>query len=356
MPTVYTGTDRNPVQLDPFQTIVDFNWGGGIGVLIVDYPDGIGFTFNPFTAFQTTPDKHVGDVITRDNFAHFEDSSGQHRAQISLLSRPPIILSTLYGEGDMHWLVGEILTQPGPDPGVTQRENPFTCVTPPKAFPNPNWVEHKAHYDERKAYWIAQPHRRFLEVDDVLSLGDEILTSSISVQGLWGPGENWGELHYGLNARRHYELHQHVPLITTIFGCPWQDTLLITETTTNPGNIAFQWFDLFTPTVTVGWGLGLIESAGNPGRKAVRKIYFFDFDVIKRDVVSVAMTNNGADEHLTGGYDVKFRFQLFPKSTRFTLTADSVTGNPVATYNQLKTFPYTQTGVLFRVDRKGFVV
>jgi len=348
----YTGTADNPLQLDPFQQVVEFNWGSNIGVLIIDFPDGITFNFDPFFA-SSTSHKTVGDIIEKKDFAKFTDGNGQHPAPISLLITDKIILSTLYGDGDDKWFANEIWRQPGPDPGSHNNPSAFP-PNPllPNSFPNSDWSAYVTLYNSRRDFWNAKENSRWIEIDDVSTIGADTLTSGIA-QTYFGPGETWQDFHYGTNVYHHYELAPYDPPRYTFVGAQQYNTLFITDPPV-PGSKAVQWFDLFTERAVVGWGFGETISKGSPGRKAVRQIYFFDFDVIKEETIVLSMNSNRTDPQLPS-YSVKFRFQIFPQATKFTLTANSITGNPLSSYDKQKAFPYTTAGTLFRLNSKGFV-
>jgi hypothetical protein len=365
--TSYTGTTNDPVQLDPWQQVVGFKWGGNIGVLIIDFPEGIRFNFDPlFSSYMIN--KRVGDIIGIMDFARFNDTEP---APISFLVRDKIILSTLYGEGDRKWVIRRLIRSAGMDPGNHVSPSPFPPDEglQPNSFPNLIWQEYKDFYEEQRTrFFHDHPEGRWIEVADLKSFGDDTLVAG-PAQTLYGPGETWDELHYGEVALYHFELVPYDPPRYNIFFVQQYNTILANPDGRAPGNIGYApyGFNPFEAVKLAPFGIGEEEVAGNPGRKAIRQIYFFDFNVIDKPavppppvpapkpIISVSMTGNEADDKITSGYNVRFRFQLFSSSTKFTLTENSVTGNPPGTYDQQQIFPYTQTGTLFRIDDKGFV-
>lgn len=352
------GTLARPLRLDPFQRIIEVHFGGGIGVLTFDAPEGVQITFEPVGSSSMVA-KHLGDVIERKDFAKFDDDTGSnHPAPVSLLIADPMILQTLYGEGDTHWQVGILMPSPGPDPGFHNSPSnfpPFDFTPPANTFPDPRWTEYSGIYRHEKAAFLEHPDTRWIEVPDLSALGDDTLTTGLTIQSPFGPGDNWQELHYGEDQSYFYKLVLREPPQFTFLGAPVFDTIQELGPLMK-GNIGYALqFNLFEPRAPAPWGLGEVLVNGNPGRKAVRHIYFLDFQVIKDGVVTVRGPGGRADDHLPSGYNMVFVFQLFGGSTKFTVRALQVESSAPASYNQSKTFPYTQEGELLKINRAGFV-
>lgn len=355
------GTRAHPLRMGLGQRIVAVQFGGGIGVLTVDRPDGIRLSFDPPYGYMPG-DKAVGDVISRQDFAKLDTSESRGLpAPISLLTTArPLVIATLYGEGDKHWAVVRVLLSPGADPGQHVRPSPF----PPdmglqaNTFPNPQWSDYTRFYDDEKSKFLRKPNSRWVEVLDLKSLSDDVLITG-DAQIYYGPGDSWQRLNYGLIENSYFHLIPYVPPRTNIFGVQQYDTVILGRGVFIPGNLGYApQFEIFEPRKAAPFGLGQQEVNGNPGRKAIREIYFLDFEVIKDGVVTVRSEGqNPPDPLMPDGFTMAFRLRLFGGGTRFTLGALDV--EPVApataSYTQRKAFPYTQAGQLLQINRRGFV-
>lgn len=355
------GNAAHPVKLnDHFfgPKIKEVHWGGIIGVLIVDIPEGIIPTFADPLFSSLMNSKAIGDIVTHEDFAKYTDGTGEHPSPISELLRPKIELSTLYGEGNRAWAVRALMRGFGADPGENVRPSPFPPDEgiPPNHFPNPIWEAYRDDYNRAKSDFLRDhPEGRWIEVADLRSLGSDTLITG-PARAYFGPGETWADLDYGEIALYHYELQPYVPPHYTIFGVQAYRTVLVDIDARAPGNIGYApyGFNSFEAVRIASWGIGEEEVAGNPGRKAIRIIYFFDFKIIEDQIISVSMVGTGVDHNISS-YLVKFRFALFGRATKFTLTNNLFTVDHPASYDQTKSFPYTQAGELFKVNKRGFV-
>lgn len=359
------GARAHPLRMGMGQRIVEVHFGGGIGVLTVDAPDGVRLSFKIANADGTDPSeadaanmasKTAGDIIERKDFARFDDGTGPKPAPVSLLITDPMILKTLYGEGAKHWGVGAMMRSPGPDPGKHVMPSSFAPGgLVPNVFPNPDWVDYSKNYKDQKDKFTKEGSR-WIEVGDLLGLGKDTLTSGLP-QRLFGPGETWKDLHYGSIQTFFYQLVPYEPPRFTFGGAPQFQTIYNPGDIV-PGNIGYApQFDIFEQQRIAPWGLGENVVNGNPGRKAVRHIYFLDFQVVKDKKVTVKSAGERADPQIPGGVEIRLQLELFGGSTKFTLMPMEVKGDKPATFGPLaKSFPYTQSGELIYIDRKGFVV
>jgi hypothetical protein len=357
------GTLAHPLRLDPFQRIVEVQFGRGIGVLSIDLPEGISPRFEP-TASQMQHHA-AGDVIARKDFAKFDDETGSgHKAPVSQLVTDKMVLGTLYGEGDKKWAVRKIVRGFGDDPGFHVSPSPFPPDTglQPNGFPNGTWQAYRDFYNDQKAKFLEKPGHRWIEVADLRSLGPDTLPTG-DAQIYFGPGETWAALNYGQIDLSHFALVPYVPPRFNIFGVQQYNTILADRDLRADGSVGYApyGFNIFEPVRVAAFGVGEEESAGSPGRKAVRLIYFLDFEVIDKGVEAgaanpVAVSNLGGDDPMLPSFEMVFVFQLFGGGTKFTVEALNIASDRAATYNQRKTFPYQQAGELFKVNRQGFVV
>lgn len=354
------GTRASPLRMGPGQRIVAVQWGGGIGVLTVDMPQGYRVRFAPIDKAYTDV-KARGMTIGRADFAKYHDGEDKP-APVSLLTTPsPMILGVLYGEGDTHWGVFRVMRSYGPDPGQHVNPSPF----PPGGLeadthPNLAWDEYRRLYNEEKDKFLAKPgERRWIEVADLKSLGDDTLIGG-DARRYFGSADSWQNLDYGEVALYWYELVPYEPPRFNILGAPQFNTVFRDIDARAPGNIGYQpnGFTLFHPVAPAPWGLGETLVAGNPGRKAVREVYLLDFQVIRDTEIVVSSDGEGPDEHLAEGYTVRYALRLFGGGAKFKVEALGVTpvAPAAASYSQTKSFPYTRSGELFRVNRQGFVV
>lgn len=358
------GTLARPLRLDPFQRVIAVQFGRGIGVLTVDLPEGITLHFDPTSSMM--PHHSAGDVIGRADFAKFDDETGTgHSAPVSLLVTDKMVLGTLYGEGDRKWAVRKLFRGPGTDPGFHVNPSPFPPDEglQPNGFPNERWEEYRDTYEEEKRHFLERPDRRWIEVADLKTLGDDTLPTG-PAQIYFGPGETWHDLNYGHLSLSHYELVPFVPPRFNIFGVRQYDTIVADRDAVADGNLGYAFtysFNIFEANRPAPWGVGEEEVAGNPGRKAIRLIYFLDFDVIDKEAAAGVMNNvtvsnpDAADDPLLPSFDIVFVFQLFGGGTKFTVRQLQVESDAPATYNQSKTFPYNEGGELFKINRQGFV-
>jgi len=275
--------DSVPVSLDPWHRIIEVGWGGApIGVLIVDLPDRVA-THLRLDPSRTFMDGAPGDVVGRDDLATFENSSGTHPAPVSYLSFPvePLILSSLYGAGSKkYWEIQVQMVQPGPDPG-----DPRGTVFGPS--PHDLWLSYKElrflNYDSQKdAYSI--PPNRWVEVNDLRSLGVDTILSRFGGIGPFRVGETWQNFDYGFwSADSHYVFDANGYAVS-VSGDP-----LI------PMYFGMQQFDQFLPALTVGWGMGEIQRSTGRGSNLVRHIYLIDFKVLgtKDGIEDTALATTG---------------------------------------------------------------
>jgi hypothetical protein len=287
-------SDQPPIHLDPWHTIVDVHWDSApIGVLVVDMPDSVAthLRLDPSRSFMNG--NSAGDVIERADLATFDDSDGTHPAPVSYFvfnSAEPLVLSSLYGAGSKkYWEIEVQKVQPGPDPG-----DPRNTTFGPS--PHDLWVRYKEtdtlNYDSQKEAYSTPPYR-WIEVNDLRSLGADTLLGRHGGVGPFRTGETWQNFDYGFwGATSHY-----------VFNASGY-AVSVTGDPDIPMYNGMQQFDSFLPAIQVGWGMGERQHSTGPGSNLVRHIYFIDFKILgsKEDVGDTALTTTG--DVLPGGLEI----------------------------------------------------
>lgn len=286
------GGPGNPIQLDPWETIVAVGWNGaGIGVLTIDYPVGVSLSFEPpFDAVVTLPQL---TTVTKANLS----------GDINLITfdTTPNLGALYEPTTDFLWIIDSML------------------------FPD-TILPDGTTYDEYKALYSIQPPavmypQRWQEIVDLRSLQN---TGVIAASYMNYPHDQsqWATWDYGV-----YNLD---------------------GGGTSPGYLP--------PPGEPFYGLGEHQtSTTEAGRTLTRSIWLIDFasNRVGGALVYVDDPSPSTDPKITGGYNMPVSLKIYPADTTFTVTDFAVAGDKPATIEGTLSVPYDKGGTLFSLNSGG---
>lgn len=323
---IIEGSSTNPVQLDPWETIVGVGWGVGIGVLTVDMPEGISLDFSQGDAVITGY-AFGGSIDIQAASGPYFDAEGAFGSRMdwaALISLPPIVLETLYDveQPPNHYYFIADASQCCGSPELP-------CDAPPDLTPDLTPL-HAAGYTEISSgttvVMAVGPSNQ--TAPRYWAWGAPILRPSNVSFPASIPG-------YAPTAFKSAQLYDDAAIPDSLDAC---------EVDEANNYIAMSWYivDYQEPPLT---------------RNQIRQIWILNTVGGTTDVFASSMTinqdNPASDPNLPSA-TITFKLDIYSPGAPLEISSTGITGAG-SSYSATKSVPYTQGGLLVTIDKKGFV-
>lgn len=322
------GSVKNPARSDyPFVRIVEVGWGGPIGILSIDYPEGISFNFSPDMPAAIGPYAPNAVIPRADYNGSPPDPTFKVFAIGTTVPGAPLatlydLISTVYlyfapGGASCCGSPGESCDLFGPPEDLNPALSAFLTRL------------HAAGYTELSS-----------GINLVMGSGPSNLNAPIIDS-------------FGFPVLRPPDVHPGGSLPGFADFAVASSQTLYSMSTTVP--VPFEACNVDDPANYLETAWAVVQHDEETKRDAIRTFWLINFKN-EKSTLEISNALPATDPNLPGGYNMTAKLDIYPAGAQLSIASDvrSILSDAPAIVSQSRTAPYDAAGTLWSIKQTGF--